>query len=90
MKLSKHSKIRLRERTNFNHSERRQLFRNALQNGESLQQIKDEKIKRFIVSKSRNCKIKLYRGYLFLYSKNSHQLYTMYKLPNLEEGKENE
>lgn len=82
MKLSKHSKQRIRERTDFNHSERRQLFRNALDNGKSLQEIKDERIKKYIKDRCRNCQIKLYKGYLFLYSKNSHQLYTMYKLPD--------
>lgn len=90
MKLSRHSKKRMRERTDFNHRERRQLFRNALQNGKSLQQISNIKIKRFVARKSKNCKIKLYKGYLFLYSKNGHQLYTMYKLPDELGGEENE
>lgn len=82
MKLSKHSKKRIRERTELNHKERRQMFRNALDNGKSLQDIKDEKIKKYIKDRSNNCKIKLYKGYLFIYSKNNHILYTMYKLPN--------
>jgi len=90
MKLSKHSKIRLRQRTNFNHKERKQLFRNALQNGKTYNQIKDEKIKQFMKNRSSNCMIKLYKGYLFIYSKNSHQLYTMYQLPKeLEVSNEN-
>lgn len=29
----------------------------------------------------RNCKVKAYKGYVFIYSKNGSQLYTMYKLP---------
>lgn len=81
MKLSKHSKIRMRERTDFNHKERQQLFRNALLNGKYAHEIKNEKIKCFMELKGKRCQIKLYRGYLFLFSKNSHQLYTMYKLP---------
>ena len=80
MKLSYHSKKRMIERTNFNHKERRNLFRLALLHGKSADKIKDEKIRNFMNSKQ-NCKVKLYQGYIFIYSKNSHQLYTMYKLP---------
>ena len=88
MKLTKHSKIRMRERTNFNHNERRSLFRKALDNGESINDIKDEKIKNYLLRKTSNCKVKLYKGYVFVYSKNSKVLYTVYKLPEIldEEG----
>lgn len=82
MKLTNHSKKRMRERTDFNHKERQQLFRYALKNGLSPDKVKDEKIRNFMNSKNRRCKVKLYNGYLFLYSKNSHLLYTMYKLPS--------
>ena len=51
MKLSNHSKQRMKERTDYNHKDRRTLFRNALD-----------------------------KGYIFIYSKNSKRLYTMYKL----------
>lgn len=81
MKLSLHSKYRMRERTDFNHRERKNLFKEALMKGKSPHDIKDVKIKAFLMSKP-NCKIKLYKGYVFIYSKNSHQLYTMYKLPD--------
>ena len=81
MKLSTHSKIRMRERTGLNHKERRKLFRNALDYGKSPMQIKNEKVQQFMLARSNKCKIKLYKGYLFIYSKNSHILYTMYKLP---------
>jgi len=83
MKLSKHSKIRLKERTTLNHAERRQIFRLALTNGICIDKVKNERIKRFMMSKQRyNSQVKLYRGYVFIYSRNSHQLYTMYELPN--------
>ena len=86
MKLSNHSKIRMRERTAFNSQERYSLFREALQYGKSLNQIEDKELKNYIWSKSRYCKIKVYKGYMFLYSKNSHQLYTMYKIPERFKG----
>lgn len=86
MKLSKHSKQRMRERTPFNSDERRKLFREALDYGLSIQQIDDKKLKHYVWSKSRYCKIKVYKGYMFLYSKNSHQLYTMYEIPDRFKG----
>lgn len=88
MKLSKHSKRRMRERTAFNSDERRKLFRDALDKGKSIQEIDNKKLKHYIWSKSRYCKIKVYRGYMFLYSKNSHQLYTMYEIPKRFKGEE--
>lgn len=90
MKLSKHSKIRLRERTNFNHKERQLIFKNALKNGLSPEKVKNQKLKNFMNSKNRRCKIKLYKGYLFLYGRNSHILYTMYKVPEHLGGDSNE
>ena len=90
MKLSNHSKQRMRERTPFNSDERRKLFRAALDYGKSLHQIEDKKLKHYIWCKSRYCKIKVYKGYMFLYSKNNHQLYTMYKIPERFRGELNE
>ena len=79
MKLRNHSKQRMKERTDYNHKDRRTLFRNALDNGLSIGNIKDERLKQYIMSKG-NCKVKIYKGYIFIYSKNSKRLYTMYKL----------
>lgn len=79
-KISNHAKLRMRERTELNHKERVKLFNNALSNGKSINDISDKKLKEFLLSKP-NCKIKLYNGYIFIYSKNSKRLYTMYKLP---------
>ena len=82
MKLSKHAKIRIRQRTDLNHVERRNLFKMALTNGLSIRQIKNAKIRTYLMKKIQyNCRIKLYKGYVFIYSRNSKQLYTMYKLP---------
>lgn len=83
MKLSRHSRIRMQQRTNLNHKQRRFFYRNALIHGKSPQEIKDIKIKNYLLRKQTyKSKVKLYQGYVFVYSKNSHQLYTMYKLPN--------
>ena len=83
MKLSKHSKKRMRERTNLNHQERKGLFRKALDYGKSPDDINDETLKKFLIkiAEKNDTKVKLYKGYVFIYSKNAKQLYTMYRLP---------
>ena len=73
------------ERTNFNHQERKSLFKQALLNGKSPTDVKDDKLRRFMMSK-KNCKVKVYKDYIFIYSKNSHQLYTLYQLPKKLRG----
>lgn len=79
----------MRERTNLNHKERLGLFRKALDNGKSVKQIKDMEIKQYLNGKQSRCsKVKLYQDYVFVYSKNAHQLYTMYRLPEELLGKE--
>ena len=79
MKLSNHSKIRMRERTAFNSRERYSLFREALQYGKSPANVDDKNFQNYLLSKP-NCKVKVYKGYVFIYSKNSKQLYTMYEI----------
>ena len=89
IKTSKHSRIRMRERTGLNHKERNVLFRRALDNGESVKEVKDKEIKVYLASKQRmNSRVKLYQGYVFVYSKNKKQLYTMYELPERYKKKE--
>lgn len=81
MKLSKHSKKRMIERAGVN-SHQLLFYKNALREGKSPGQIKDEKIRNFLLSKENwNSMVKLYKGYVFVHSRNSKQLYTMYKLP---------
>lgn len=88
MKLSIHSKQRMRERTPFNSKERRGLFREALLYGKSPVEIDNERLKNYLLSKPK-CKVKAYRGYIFIYSKNSKRLYTMYEIPERFKSGEN-
>ena len=81
MKVSNHAKLRIRERTDLNHHERKNLFRNALKKGKNPQNIKDGKIRKYLESKQNNAKVKLYLNYVFIYSKNNKRLYTMYEIP---------
>lgn len=86
MKISKHGKQRIKERAGVN-TNQLQFFRNALKNGESYGTVKDEKLKKYLLSKeSSNSHAKLYKGYVFIHSRNSKQLYTMYKLPDKYES----
>lgn len=82
MKVSKHGKMRMRQRTNLNHKQRAVLFRDALHYGKSYNNIKDESLKNYLMSKETwKSQAKLYKNYIFIHSKNSKQLYTMYELP---------
>lgn len=70
------------ERTSFNHKERNGMFKKAVHYGKNPQDIKDVKLKNYLMSKKRwNSYVKLYQDYVFVYSRNNKHLYTMYKLP---------
>lgn len=81
-RLTLHSKVRIRERTNLNHQQRRNIFKQALTYGKSIGDLEEGPVKDFLNKKANSCKVKLYQNYVFIYSKNSHRLYTMYKLPD--------
>ena len=85
MKITKHGKHRMRERTPFNSKERKTLYRDALRNGKTPNDITDIVFKKYLLSKP-NCKIKIYKGYIFIHSKNSGRLYTMYEIPKRFNG----
>lgn len=83
MKLSKHSIERMRERANVSRHQEN-FFRNALRYGKDISQITDEKLKRKLQGRIKyNSTLKVYKNYVFIYSRNSHQLYTMYSLEDV-------
>lgn len=83
MKLSKHSILRMKQRTDCNHKDRKKFYKDALKYGKSYGTINDERLRNYLLSKETNhSRAKLYKGYVFIHSKNSKQLYTMYKLPD--------
>ena len=88
MKISKHAMMRMRERTGLNHKNRRGMFRRALDKGKNIQDIKNKEVRGFVKCKQKRCMIKLYEDYLYIYSKYSKQLYTMYKLPEELQNRE--
>ena len=88
MKLSNHSKERMKQRANVTRNQER-FFRNALNNGLSLKQIKDEELQKWIKARIKyNSSIKVYKNWAFVYSRNAKQLYTMYELPEELKNKE--
>ena len=80
MKLSHHSKLRMSQRANIPKHEQKAFFRRALDYGKSAEEIENEKIKQYLLSKEYKGKAKLYKGYVFIYSKNSKHLFTMFEL----------
>ena len=82
MKLSLHSKQRINERTNIDKGNQKQFFRAALDKGKSPSRLKNGKLKEYLIARENNCKIKVYKGYIFIHSKNSKRLYTIYKIPD--------
>lgn len=81
MKLSNHSKQRMKQRANVSRNQER-FFRNALTNGLSINQIENVELKKWLKSRIKyNSNIKVYHNWVFIHSRNSKQLYTMYELP---------
>ena len=82
MKLSKHSKQRMREKAGLKSNEMMKMYKMAMKHGKRVAQIKDQTIKSYLAPKQKfNSRIVLYNDYVFVHSKNSKQLYTIYKLP---------
>ena len=82
MKLSLHSKLRMEERAKIDTRNQKPFYANALKKGKSPNDLKEGFLKQYLLSKQRKkSKVKLYRGYVFVYSRNNKQLYTMYELP---------
>ena len=82
MKLSQHSKERISERTNLDKGNQKAFFRAALDKGIPPNNLKEGKLKEYLLARENQCKIKVYKGYIFIHSKNSKRLYTMYKIPD--------
>lgn len=91
-KVSKHGRKRILERTGIKRNkERERLFKNALRNGKSKEEIEEEGIRKYVerVERRGRVRVKVYEGYVFLYSKNkkNKKMITMYKIP-VDKGKE--
>ena len=88
MRITRHAKERMNERADINKKNQKQFFRGALNHGKSYGEIKDEEMRKHLMSlESTGCKAKVYKGYIFIHSKNGKTLYTMYKIPEKLESK---
>ncbi len=82
MKLSHHARLRMTERANIPKQNQKQFYISAIRKGKSAGVLKEGKLKEYLLQLEKsNCKVKYYKGYVFIHSKNSKKLYTMYKLP---------
>lgn len=82
MRLTIHSKQRIKERTGVSRKhDRSKLFRQALDKGISAGETNNQVLKKYLLKKERHCKAKYYKGYIFIHSKRG-KLYTMYEVPN--------
>lgn len=89
MLLSKHSKIRMSERASIK-TGKSKFFREALDKGLSYSEAKNKGMSKTVVcylaKLNRKQKAKIYKNYVFIYSKGTHKLYTMYECPkNIQE-----
>lgn len=84
MKLTSHSRIRLRERIDVRKSQQKQFFKRALMYGKCEHDFENnEKVYKYLLNlqRKRNCQVKVYKGYIFIHSKVSKTLYTVYEIP---------
>lgn len=91
MKLTKHSRKRIKERTHIKKRGQERFFRLALNRGISLGQARQLKLDKVVIEYlkklNRGQQVKIYNDYVFIYCKNSKRLYTMYKCPeNISES----
>ena len=91
MKLTKHSRQRIKERSAIKKRGQERFFRLALDRGISLGQARKMKLDKVVIEYlkklDRGQKAKIYNDYVFIYCKNSKRLYTMYKCPiNISES----
>lgn len=84
MKITNHANIRMKERVKLNRKERKEMFRLALRLGQAPYNIKNNfELRQFLYSKeNRRMRVKLYKNYVFVYTKRSKRLVTMYELPS--------
>lgn len=83
MKITTHSKKRIRERVNSSLTNRNvnSLFKNALKNGYSPSNFQDCKFKQYLMSHSKKSAVKVFQGNLFFYNGSSKTLYTVWSVP---------
>lgn len=80
MKLSNHSKMRLKQRTDVERNKFFSLSKLAMKNGINLRHVplEDGYLRKYMTARVGRYK-KYYQGYIFIFSMNSRKLITMYE-----------
>ena len=91
MKLTKHSRQRIKERSHIKKRGQERFFRLALDRGIGVGQARKLKLDKVVVEYlnklNKKQSAKIYNDYVFIYCKNSKRLYTVYKCPeNISES----
>lgn len=78
-----HGYLRIKERSNINDNELRQISIWAIKNGINFSEIPPGPLKSYVGWKiaKKGKKVKLYRGYVFIFFLNSRRLITCYPIP---------
>lgn len=78
-----HGFIRVKERLNVKDKEIKTLSLYAIKNGLNLGDLSEGRLRTFVINKmnQKHKRIKLYRGYVFIFFKNSNRLITSYPIP---------
>lgn len=78
-----HAYERIKERSNIKNKELYNLSSHAIKNGISFNQIPPGSLKSYVGYKvaKKNKRVKLYRGYVFIFFKNSKRMITCYPIP---------
>lgn len=86
---SKHAYVRCAERLGLTKHDVNILAREASKYGKSAEQVEDETIKHYLLTKGRYKRVKLYKGIVVVIAKSSNRLITAYPLPKYLLEKEN-
>ena len=78
VKNSAHSYDRVKERTNLSRRETIKLMKEASRYGVSAGCMKPGPLKEYLASKGDAKRVKYYKGYIFIFAKNSTSCITMY------------
>lgn len=79
--MTNHSYIRICQRTGWSIKQAKDMVERASKLGLSPLQIDKGPLQDFCIVKGRFKRLKLYKGYIFIFNKNSNRLITMYKVP---------
>jgi len=86
VKNTKHSYVRARQRTDLNKKQIKNLMKEAQRSGKCPYNFPEGPIRNYLLSKGNHKRIKVYKDYVFVFSKTSTSCITLYPLkPELKQ-----